>query len=243
MERKLVAIVLVIAGFLLLSNFFPLQFSKTQIIFLNVSPNRTIEKRFAQIYLPAVSSEGKGVVTTLTVEALPGDGKVLVNINQLLFWIDTQQSIQIAKKVAQDYTKLDLSKYDLIYSIETNASLVEGPSAGAAITIATIAALENKTLNKSVMITGTINPDGTIGPVGGITAKAAAAKDIGAKLFLVPEGQGTYINYLPVKKCQQVGPLTYCVIEYKPQKVDISREVGIQVKEVSRIEDALKYFF
>jgi PDZ domain-containing protein len=34
--------------------------------------------------------------------------------------------------------------------------------------------------------TGTIDAKGTVGPIGGITLKMAAAKDIGAKLFLVP---------------------------------------------------------
>ncbi len=233
-------------GILLFLIFYPsIFFYKTQTSILPV--NRTVIETVsvinrAEIFLPAVSSQGKGVVTPLIVEVKPGDGKVLVNINQLLFWVDTQQSIQIAKRVAEKYTKIDLSKYDLIYTIETNASLVEGPSAGAAITIATIAALLNKSLNKSVMITGTINPDGSIGPVGGIMAKASAAKDIGAKLFLVPKGQGTYINYVPVKQCEQIGFMTYCVIEYKPKRVTISKEVGIEVKEVSNIEEALKYF-
>ena len=34
--------------------------------------------------------------------------------------------------------------------------------------------------------TGTIDPQGEVGPIGGITLKMVAAKDIGAQLFLVP---------------------------------------------------------
>jgi len=112
------------------------------------------QERFVEIYVPAVDNEGKGVATVLKVGMKPGSGKVLVDINNILFWLDTQQSIQTAKKVAQEVTKVDLSKFDLVYSLEKiNATVVEGPSAGAALTIATIAVIEGKELNSKVMIT------------------------------------------------------------------------------------------
>ena len=215
--------------------------SETKIVPV-VNFSEEIQKSVAEIYVPAVNEKGEGVATILRVEAIPGEGRVLVDIHQLLFWVDTQYSIQIAKSVAQKLTGLNLSKIDLIYSIETNASIIEGPSAGAALTIATIAALENKSLNESVIITGTINPDGSIGPVGGILAKAQAGKQVGAKLFLVPKGQGTQVTYKPIRKCEEIGPITYCTIKYLPEKISISKDVGIDVIEVSNIEDALKYF-
>src|SRR3972149_7032809 len=155
-------------------------------IYLEKTPSITqiqsvqISSSEVSLNVPAVDNDGKGVVTTLKVDAKPGNGKVLVDVNQLLFWTDTQYSIQTAKNVAHQITGVDLSKVDLTYSIETTAPVIEGPSAGAALTIATIAALENKPLNKSVMITGTINADGTIGDVGAVSAKANAAKDAGA---------------------------------------------------------------
>ena len=204
------------------------------------SPNKTSE---VELYIPAVSNEGKGVVTLLRVESLPGKGRVLVNVNNLLFWVDTQQSIRIAKNVAQKVTGVNLSNYDLIYSIESNATLVEGPSAGAAIAIATIASLEGKKINSSVMITGTINPDGSIGPVSGIIPKAKAAKAVGAKVFLVPKGQSVQINYVPEEKCEKIGSITFCTTTYKEEKENVGKVVGIKVVEVSTIYEALKYFF
>jgi uncharacterized protein len=192
--------------------------------------------------IPAVDEEGNGVVTKLIVEAKPGNGRVLVDINQLLFWVDTQNSIRVAQRVAQNYTKTDLSSIDLIYAVETNASIIGGPSAGASITVATIALLENKSLNQSVMMTGTINSDGSIGPVGEIVSKAKAAKDVGATLFLVPKGQAIQTYYKPIEHCEKFGPVTYCSTEYKPEKIDVSKEVGITVKEVSNIQEALQYF-
>jgi len=192
--------------------------------------------------VPAVDEEGNGVATTLMVESKQGTGRVLVDVNQLLFWVDTQDSIRTAQRVAQNVTELDLTNIDLVYAIETNASLIGGPSAGAALTVATIAALKNKTVNPYVMITGTINHDGTIGPVGEILAKAKAAKDIGAKTFLVPSGQSLQTYYTPVEHCEHIGPITYCAIEYKTEKINITKDAGIETKEVSDIEEALKYF-
>lgn len=194
------------------------------------------------INLPAVDSEGNGVVAKLKVESMPGEGRILTNINQLFFWVDTQFSIRTAEAVAENITGVDLSKIDLIYNIETNASVIEGGSAGAALTIATIAVLQNKALPADVMITGTINPDGTVGPIGGVFAKAKASKDSGARLFLVPAGQGSQVNYVPQNSCEEIGPITFCKTQYEAQKSDISKDIGIEVKEVLNINDALKYF-
>jgi uncharacterized protein len=199
-------------------------------------------KSEASLYAPAVDNQGNGVVTVLKVDAQSGSGRTLVDVNHIVFWADTQQSIQTAKDVAGQISGVDLSKIDLVYSIQTNASLIEGPSAGAALTIATIAALENKTLNSSVMITGTINPDGTIGEIGGVVAKASAAKSAGATLFLVPQGQGTETNYAPIQKCEASASFTICTTTYQQQTVQVSQQSGIRIQEVSDIRDALKYF-
>lgn len=196
----------------------------------------------AAIKVPAVDNEGNGVVTWLTVDVIPGEGRTLVNINQLLFWVDTQYSIQTAKWVAENYTKMNLSNVDIVYAIDTEASLVEGPSAGAALTVATVAALRNQTLDERVMITGTIKPDGTIGPVGGIIEKAKASKDVGATTFLVPEGQSVEISYNKERECEKIGPILYCTTDYVPEYTNVEDEVDIEIEEVSTLGEALKYF-
>jgi uncharacterized protein len=197
---------------------------------------------FSSIVIPAVDEEGNGVTTVLTVQAIPGQGRVLANIDKLLFWTDTQNSIRTSSKVASNITGIDPLEYDIIYTIETNATSVEGPSAGAALTIATIAALEGKSINPDVMITGAINHDGTIGPVGEILPKARAAKEIGAELILVPLLQSQEVTYETRRYCEQIGPAQICTTEKVPRKVDISEETGIEVREVQTIQEALDYF-
>lgn len=65
---------------------------------------------------------------------------------------------------------------------------VDGPSAGAITTVGVLAALRGDTVRSDVAMTGTVNPDGTIGPVGGIPHKIDGAAAAGMKLVLVPYG-------------------------------------------------------
>jgi len=242
--RSLILIFVLLVSAIIFLNFFAAHFGqvKTEVLIPSFGEKTISTSNVVKLPVPAIDEEGNGVLTMLVVEAVPGKGRVLTDINHLLFFIDTQNSIQIAKAVAQNITGIDTSKIDLIYQIETNASAIGGPSAGAALTIATIAALENKTLNQKVGITGTINLDGSIGPVGGIEEKAKAAKEAGIEIFLVPEGQGTQVSYTPKRECKKIGPILYCTTEYLIKKVDVSESVGIKVKEVSNIQEALKYF-
>jgi len=194
--------------------------------------------------LPAIDQSGYGVAALLTVETRPGGGRILSNIDRLLFWVDTQQSIQTAREVAQNYTGISSSAVDLIYTINAfNASVVGGPSAGAAIAVATIAALEGRPLRQDVMITGTINPDGSIGQVGSVTEKAIAAKQGGASLFLVPPGQSLETSVKAIKSCDQRGSTTFCETNYRETSVNVGEKAGIIVMEIANISEALGYFF
>lgn len=243
-----IEVVIIFIVFTALATFFVINFSLQQTAQeQNATTTQTLTqfnltRNITVLKVPAVDNRGNGIVTTMEVDSVPGSGRTLVDIENLLFFTDTQTSIQTAKSVAENITGMNASNIDLIYSINTNAQLVEGPSAGAALTVATIATLENKTLNPNVMITGTINPDGTIGPVGGVVAKAEAAKEVGAKIFLVPTGQGTQTTYQPQTNCQTQGQFTFCQTQYQSVTTNINTTAGIQVIEVGTIQEALKYF-
>lgn len=196
-----------------------------------------------EMKIPAVNSEGEGVNTVLTVEASPGSGRTLTDIDNLLFWADTQHSMRVARRVAENITGKRMEDYDIVYTIEANASLIGGPSAGAALTMATIAALQNRKLKEGVMITGGINHDGSISPVSGILEKAQAAKSAGATLFLVPLLQSRDVVYEESEHCEVFGYTEICTTETRPKKIDVSQEAGILVREVETIQDAMEYFF
>lgn len=195
------------------------------------------------MYLPAVDADGKGVNTILTIEVTPGTGRTLTDIDNLLFWADTQHSIRIARRVAENITRRRMEDYDIVYTIEANATLIGGPSAGAALAIATIAALEGRKLKDNVMITGSINHDGSIGPVSAILEKAKAAKEAGVTLFLVPLLQSRDVIYETTENCEVFGASQICTTETKPRKVDVAYETDIEIVEVASVQDAMEYFF
>jgi PDZ domain-containing protein len=78
--------------------------------------------------------------------------------------------------------------YDFPIDVEIDTGDVGGPSAGLAFTLGIIDDLTPGELTggTDVAVTGTISGDGTVGPVGGTGQKAAAVRDAGITLFLVP---------------------------------------------------------
>ena len=77
---------------------------------------------------------------------------------------------------------------DYEFSFDTGGR-IDGPSAGCLMTVGTLAALRGQQVREDATMTGTINPDGTIGPVGGIPQKLYGAQKKGKTLVLIPAGQ------------------------------------------------------
>lgn len=71
---------------------------------------------------------------------------------------------------------------------------IDGPSAGALLTSTILAQLQPlpAPIKENVTITGTINPDGTIGAVGGVPEKIIAAGKAGITAFGYPSGNRFY---------------------------------------------------
>ena len=65
---------------------------------------------------------------------------------------------------------------------------IGGPSAGLAFTLGVLDKLSTTDITggRVIAATGTINPDGSVGPIGGIVQKTAAVRRAGAVAFLVP---------------------------------------------------------
>ncbi len=199
-------------------------------------------QRQSSIKLPAVNRNGTGVAANLDVSIVPGSGLILLNLNRVLSKEETTNSIRMAALVASEITGIDFANIDIIYDIYANATVLEGPSAGAAMTIATIAALEDKQVNNKVMITGTINHDGTIGPAGRIKEKAISAKENGANAFYVPPGASKEINYSEQEFCHKWGTYEYCQPELRTEVIDLSEVAGIEIIEAERVTDILDAF-
>jgi PDZ domain-containing protein len=79
----------------------------------------------------------------------------------------------------------------LPFPVSVNAGAIGGPSAGLAFTLAILDALSNGKLTggHKVAATGTIDPQGDVGEVGGVQEKTAAVEKAGAQVFFVPKAE------------------------------------------------------
>jgi len=182
----------------------------------------------------------EGALLGAEVIVVNGTGHVFVDTNPYT-QVDLQGSARLAAMVACDVLGVDEKAYDFYYIIEISSPIIGGPSAGAALTVATIAAINKWTLKPNVVMTGMINPDESIGPVGGIPYKLEAAAAKNYTLFLVPEGQ----TRLTVKKYTAYSEGTHIITGDSEETVDVvelGKKLNVTVKEVSTIQEAVLAF-
>lgn len=117
---------------------------------------------------------------------------------------------------------LGIDPVDYRYTFDVGGT-IDGPSAGGLMTVATIASLLAHKVKANATMTGTINPDGTIGPVGGIPHKIDGAAAKGKTLVLVPSGS---------RLSRDVNTKTQVDV------VQRGRRQNVDVKEVSDIYEA-----
>jgi len=204
--------------------------------------------RNVTVYAPAVASTDNGYVgaiSTITVTIQSnGSGRVFVDTLPLTE-VDMQGSARLAVKVASALVKndencnVDPSNFDYFFVVRTSAPVIGGPSAGGIMTVATISLLENWEMDENTIMTGMINPDGSIGPIGGIPQKIDAAYSVGATHFLIPKGQGIYTEMVATTVngwITTVKPVTRNIADYAMDNY------GITVTEVTDINEAIENF-
>ena len=202
-----------------------------------------------QMMAPSVRIGGSserfvGVPLTIVIEIRPGTGKILVN-TQPRMGLNIQSSVRLAANVAENLTGFTLADRDIIVSITAPEVVegVDGPSAGGAMTVLMVAGLEGKQIKPDVMMTGTIELGGRIGPVGGIVAKAEAAAEAGATIFLIPKGQAEQILFREVTRQLLPG---FEITTIEGVRIDLrdyaAEKWGLRVVEVEHITHALRLF-
>ena len=245
MNRKYIAILLSTVMFLSLFTINSIAESNPGEIYQDT---QSVVYKNVTVYAPAVATTEDGyvgVISTITVTIQNnGSGRVFVD-TQPLTQVDMQGSARLAVKVASklvsndEECNINPDNYDYFFVVRTSSPIIGGPSAGGIMTVATISLLENWEMNNRTVMTGMINPDGSIGPIGGIPQKIDAAWSVGANRFLIPKGQSTYAqiivdrsSWIPVQRT-----VTKNVDEYVQEK-----GYDINVNEVSDINDALRYY-
>ena len=129
---------------------------------------------------------GPGASHTLTVERPAGsDTRVDVDVTTIAAPDDPSRAI-----IGID-PEDRISAFDFPIDVTIDSGAVGGPSAGLAFTLAVLDVLTPGELTggHKVAVTGTMDLDGRVGPVGGGAQKGFAVRDAGYEVFLVPSDE------------------------------------------------------
>ena len=103
---------------------------------------------------------------------------------------------------------------------------IDGPSAGMLMTSTMMALLRGKSLLPNTTMTGTINPDGSAGPVGGIVQKMGGAKASGIARFGYPMGARNHVD-LSDNRTVDLN--------------EVGASLGLEVKEIHDLYEAYEF--
>ena len=212
------------------------------LLFTHIVSAETINEQSMTILAVSELPNGTlfGGVAKLTLELIPGKGRVFIDTFPLTK-VDTQVSTRSAKQIACDFLDNDCSNIDFIYTIKSGSAIIGGPSAGAAMTALTIATLDGEIIKGDVSISGTINPGGIVGSVGGLKQKIQAADEHGIKKVLIPSGEAE-------RKTKITDPIDFTQNVSKNNEtnetinlITYGEELRIEVIETSNIYEVLEH--
>ncbi len=241
MDRKLAFIsallIISLASNIFLSGYIIIEHER--VIRSSAPTQKVVSAPETTIKAPAVTDDDGGVIIEISVEIREGNGQILVNIDPLM-GVTFQESARTAVQVTITLLNVDLSEADVIFNvIATDATVIDGPSAGAAMTTVVYSAITGMAIDQSVMMTGTIGADGSIGKVGSIMEKIGASASIGVKTFLVPQGQLVQTNWIRKEEVIDLWIFKFVRVFYEPETIDLAEyaweNFGIELIEVKDI--------
>jgi Lon-like ATP-dependent protease len=161
-----------------------------------------------QVEVSALPAEpGKGMVTTTGVvdeEEMGQPGKTIRRKSM------ARGSVENVLTVIRKFLGVNPADYDIHINFPGGVP-IDGPSAGITLATAIYSALTGQMVDHELAMTGEISIRGGVMPVGGITAKVAAAKEAGAKQVLIPKENWqelfageTVIKVIPVERIEEV---------------------------------------
>lgn len=155
-------------------------------------PPMELQRRLSQVQslLVAELESGRmaGMSSTLTLAALPaaGGGLASVGFNQEI-GPDMNSALQEVVKFHQLRHGAWPRDHRMEFSFANRYTLKDGPSAAVAAALLLEALLADVDLDPRFSVTGDVNIDGSVQPVGGVAAKLRGAAAGGASLLAIPE--------------------------------------------------------
>ena len=197
---------------------------------IKISPQRIHTKPTVGLMNGMYASVGgDGGIIPIECSFMPSDSssgiqlKTTGNLGKVI-----QESMEVAKTIAWErLTRSEQIKHRSAgLHIHTPDAGVEkdGPSAGAAVTVAVISRLKNLPVKNDIAMTGEIDLNGNITEIGGLRDKLEGSKNAGVKLALYPVQNQSHIDQIKMKD---------------PDLIDDTFEV----KAVSHIDEVLDLVF
>ena len=184
------------------------------------------------------TSAGTGGITIIEVMKTPSDTKLSLELTGNQGDV-MKESMKCAKTIAWNLLPYDIKKetkkvwdetgsFGLHIHCPEASTPKDGPSAGAAITLAILSRLCNCAIKNTIAMTGEIDLNGQIHQIGGLESKLDGAKRAGVSKVLIPKDNVDDYNR---------------IVE---NMNDSEREIyinGLEIVAVSSIEDVLRESF
>ena len=168
-------------------------------------------------------TEGMAHTTTITVRRNTEPGLRVAFFNSEVEGIGSDWRASGWTAITLSSLLLGINPEYVEFTLDPGLGWISGPSAGGLTTIGVLAALLGDTVREDAAMTGTINPDGTIGPVGCIPHKIEGAAALGKTLVLVPASQETdYDDNL----------------QQEVNLVEAGNKLGVEVRHVANVFEA-----
>jgi len=152
------------------------------------------------------TTSGVGGLTPIQVMKYPSDKMLDLTITGQQGDV-MKESVSYALRIAYDMLSdeekqkimddaSNKKNFGLLVHTPEAATKKDGPSAGAAMTLAIYSALTNKKINNEIAMTGEIDLCRNVKIIGGVHAKLSGAKSAGIKLALIPKENLEDLNIL-----------------------------------------------
>ena len=167
----------------------------------------------------------------ITVEVYPGSGRVYIEGVKYgpLFKESLVEALYMAA-LSEGLDPWSLDYRVIIEPARPEASYLRGSSLSLSVYLAAVAAIRGDRLEEGVMVTGTLNPDLTVGFVGNVREKAMGAQEWNYTVFIYPMLQSNRYEVRDVPR--HIGPYAFMttMVQVEPENftgINISlRETG-----------------
>lgn len=134
-------------------------------------------------------------------------------------------------------TRIEMNT-DLPFEVDIDSGSVGGPSAGLAFTLAILDQLTEGELTggTEIAVTGTMSIDGRVGSVGGVPQKAAAVRELGIEIFIVPRALGE--DVLAEVEERAGDELRIIPVDNLEEALDVLENLGGDTQAIEEFADA-----